>query len=169
MSVQEICRVAENTQLGDGLFLMVLHAPKITELAQCGQFVHIACGEGHLLRRPISICAWKAPELRIVFQVKGEGTKWLSERRTGDELDVLGPLGHGFDVGALGSAPVFIGGGIGVPPMLGCVREAVKQGAKPAIFIFSTHYLDIVNFKQYTHRTFQIYLKPLFSYKCLAT
>ena len=45
MSVQEICRVAENTQLGDGLFLMVLHAPKITELAQCGQFVHIACGE----------------------------------------------------------------------------------------------------------------------------
>ena len=96
MSVQEICRVAENTQLGDGLFLMVLHAPKITELAQCGQFVHIACGEGHLLRRPISICAWKAPELRIVFQVKGEGTKWLSERRTGDELDVLGPLGHGF-------------------------------------------------------------------------
>ena len=44
MSVQEICRVAENTQLGDGLFLMVLHAPKITELAQCGQFVHIACG-----------------------------------------------------------------------------------------------------------------------------
>ena len=51
MSVQEICRVAENTQLGDGLFLMVLHAPKITELAQCGQFVHIACGEGHLLRR----------------------------------------------------------------------------------------------------------------------
>ena len=135
MSVQEICRVAENTQLGDGLFLMVLHAPKITELAQCGQFVHIACGEGHLLRRPISICAWKAPELRIVFQVKGEGTKWLSERRTGDELDVLGPLGHGFDVGALGSAPVFIGGGIVVPPMLGCVREAVKRGAKPAAIL----------------------------------
>ena len=59
----------------------------------------------------------------------------LSERKTGDELDVLGPLGHGFDVGALGSAPVFIGGGIGVPPMLGCVREAVKQGAKPAAIL----------------------------------
>ena len=74
MSVQEICRVAENTQLGDGLFLMVLHAPKITELAQCGQFVHIACGEGHLLRRPISICTWQGSHLRIVFQVKGDGT-----------------------------------------------------------------------------------------------
>ena len=131
MSVQEICRVAENTQLGDGLFLMVLHAPKITELAQCGQFVHIACGEGHLLRRPISICAWKAPELRIVFQVKGEGTKWLSERRTGDELDVLGPLGHGFDVGALGSAPVFIGGGIGG---MECALVLKQRGHTPVIF-----------------------------------
>ena len=130
MSVQEICRVAENTQLGDGLFLMVLHAPKITELAQCGQFVHIACGEGHLLRRPISICAWKAPELRIVFQVKGEGTKWLSERKTGDELDVLGPLGHGFDVGALGSAPVFIGGGIGVAPHARLRARGSKAGRK---------------------------------------
>ena len=43
MSVQEICRVVENTQLGDGLFLMVLHAPEITAKTQCGQFVHIAC------------------------------------------------------------------------------------------------------------------------------
>lgn len=135
MSVQEICRVVENTQLGDGLFLMVLHAPEITAKTQCGQFVHIACGEGHLLRRPISICAWKAPELRIVFQVKGEGTAWLSQRKAGDELDVLGPLGHGFEVAALGDAPVFIGGGIGVPPMLGCVREAVKQGAKPTAIL----------------------------------
>ena len=135
MSVQEICRVVENTQLGDGLFLMVLHAPEITAKTQCGQFVHIACGEGHLLRRPISICAWKSPELRIVFQVKGEGTAWLSQRKAGDELDVLGPLGHGFEVAALGDAPVFIGGGIGVPPMLGCVREAVKQGAKPTAIL----------------------------------
>lgn len=30
---------------------------------------------------------------------------------------------------------MFIGGGIGVPPMLGCVREAVKQGAKPAAIL----------------------------------
>ena len=124
MSVQEICRVAENTQLGDGLFLMGLHAPKITELAQCGQFVHIACGEGHLLRRPISICAWKAPELRIVFQVKGEGTKWLSERRTGDELDVLGPLGHGFAMAY--KHPLIVGGGMGLSPLL--YYAAAMQG-----------------------------------------
>ena len=55
MSIQENCRVVENTRLGEGLYLMVLDAPEIVKLTQCGQFVHIACGEGHLLRRPISI------------------------------------------------------------------------------------------------------------------
>lgn len=99
------------------------------------QFVHIACGEGHLLRRPISICTWQGSHLRIVFQVKGDGTKWLSERKVGDVLDVLGPLGHGFDVQALGDRPIFIGGGIGVPPMLGCVRTAVEKGAQPAAIL----------------------------------
>lgn len=78
MSIQENCRVVENTRLGEGLYLMVLDAPEIVKLTQCGQFVHIACGEGHLLRRPISICTWQGSHLRIVFQVKGDGTKWLS-------------------------------------------------------------------------------------------
>lgn len=109
MSIQENCRVVENTRLGEGLYLMVLDAPEIVKLTQCGQFVHIACGEGHLLRRPISICTWQGSHLRIVFQVKGDGTKWLSERKVGDVLDVLGPLGHGFDVQALGNRPIFIG------------------------------------------------------------
>lgn len=107
MSIQENCRVVENTRLGEGLYLMVLDAPEIVKLTQCGQFVHIACGEGHLLRRPISICTWQGSHLRIVFQVKGDGTKWLSERKVGDVLDVLGPLGHGFDVQALGDRPDF--------------------------------------------------------------
>ena len=54
---------------------MVLDAPEIVKLTQCGQFVHIACGEGHLLRRPISICTWRGSHLRIVFQVKGDGNE----------------------------------------------------------------------------------------------
>ena len=118
MSIQEICRIACNEQLGDGLFRLVLDAPQIAAAAQCGQFVHIACGEGNLLRRPISICLAEDGALHIVFQVKGSGTEWLAERKEGDTLDVLGPLGHGFDVAALGAKPVFLGGGIGVPPML---------------------------------------------------
>ena len=131
MSIQEICRAASNTRLGEGLYQLVLDAPQIAAAAQCGQFVHIACGEGNLLRRPISICEAGEGRLRIVFQVKGEGTRWLADRKEGDTLDVLGPLGHGFDTAALGARPVLIGGGIGVPPMLQTVKCAKAAGAAP--------------------------------------
>ena len=131
MSIQEICRAASNTRLGEGLYQLVLDAPQIAAAAQCGQFVHIACGEGNLLRRPISICEAGEGRLRIVFQVKGEGTKWLADRKEGDTLDVLGPLGHGFDTAALGARPVLLGGGIGVPPMLQTVKCAKAAGAAP--------------------------------------
>ena len=131
MSIQEICRAASNTRLGEGLYQLVLDAPQIAAAAQCGQFVHIACGEGNLLRRPISICEAGEGRLRIVFQVKGSGTEWLADRKEGDTLDVLGPLGHGFDTAALGARPVFLGGGIGVPPMLQAAKCAKAAGAAP--------------------------------------
>ena len=131
MSIQEICRVRTSERRADGRYRLVLDAPRIAAAAQCGQFVHLACGEGNLLRRPISICLAEAGALHLVFQVKGEGTKWLSERREGDEIDTLGPLGHGFDTAALGAKPVFIGGGIGVPPMLMTAKCAAAAGAAP--------------------------------------
>lgn len=135
MPIQEMCTVKSNEQLGAGLFALRIQAPEICSKAQAGQFVHIACGEARLLRRPISICDTTETELRIVFAVKGEGTKWLSERAEGDELDIIGPAGHGFDLSCLGERPVFIGGGIGVPPMLKTMKAAKAQGAQPTAII----------------------------------
>ncbi len=135
MSIQELCTVRERRALTPTTFALTLEAPRICAAAQPGQFVHITCGEGNLLRRPISICQAQDGLLRIVFVVKGEGTKWLSARREGDVLDVLGPQGHGFDMDQLGARPVFIGGGIGVPPMLLTMRRALENGAQPSAIL----------------------------------
>lgn len=126
MAIQENCKIIARAKLQDSIYLLALEAPQIAQEAQCGQFLHIACGEGNLLRRPISICTWQEDFIRIVFQVKGKGTQWLAERKVGDMLDVLGSLGHGFNLSALGNRPVFIGGGIGAPPMLACAQRAAS-------------------------------------------
>lgn len=131
MATQEMCRVVSNCEIGSGLFALTMEAPVLCVQAKPGQFVHITCGTGNLLRRPISICDVKEDHMTIVFQVKGEGTAWLSKCRAGDTLDVLGTLGHGFDLQILGRRPVFIGGGIGVPPMLMTMRAAKNNGSKP--------------------------------------
>ncbi|MDO5547800.1 MAG: dihydroorotate dehydrogenase electron transfer subunit [Eubacteriales bacterium] len=135
MAVQEQCTVIKHEQLTGNIFALTLSAPKISRLAKAGQFVHISCGDAQLLRRPISICDTTEDTLRIVFVVKGEGTKWLSQRKTGDGLDILGPAGHGFDLDRLGAKPVFIGGGIGVPPMLKSMKDAKALGAQPTAIL----------------------------------
>ena len=108
MATQEMCRVVGNREIGAGLFELTMEAPVLCMQAQPRQFGHITCGEGNLLRRPISICNVQDGQMIVVFQAKGDGTAWLSKRREGDVLDVLGTLGHGFRMEELGDHPIFI-------------------------------------------------------------
>ena len=127
MPYQQDCKILSLRALNDQAFEMVLHAGEIAETAQPGQFVNVSCGEGHLLRRPISICEAEGPQLRLVFEVRGEGTLWLSQRKEGESVSVLGPLGRGFDVD--GKKVLFVGGGIGVPPLLWAAKRAAGADA----------------------------------------
>ena len=129
MPVQKICTVAEAVRLNEFAYALTLEVgEEMAAQTSCGQFVHIKCGHSRLLRRPISICSWDKTSLRVVFEVRGEGTEWLSRRKAGDALDVLGPLGHGFDVSS--KKLLVVGGGIGVPPMLGVAKAAAAAGAE---------------------------------------
>lgn len=131
MPMQKICILRSSEELAPGIFSQVLEAGELAEQARPGQFVNLACGSGLLLRRPISICDAGDGLLRIVFQVKGKGTRYLAGLRPGAEVDVLGPLGHGWDYPETGKVLV-VGGGIGVPPMLYTAKRALN-GAVAAV------------------------------------
>ena len=129
MTVEEKCTIVEATALPSGGISMTFESQGMAAQIQGpGQFVHVRCGECLLLRRPISICNWSADRdlIRMVFEARGEGTSWLAQRKVGEKLDVLGPLGHGFDTQPHGRY-LLVGGGIGVPPMLGCALHGGKE------------------------------------------
>ncbi len=113
----EFGKVLTNTAVAQDIFDMHLYAPDIADTAVPGQFLHILCGG--FLRRPISVCCTDMDKglVRIMYEIKGEGTAWLSERSPGDRLNILGPLGNGFPI-MEGKRSVIVGGGIGVPPLL---------------------------------------------------
>lgn len=120
------------------------------ELAQeslPGQFVNIRCGDGitPLLRRPISICDVdkNSDMLTIVFQIKAAGTRLLSKLQIGDELDVLGPLGKGFDLSPKYENVLVVGGGIGVFPLLFLLKESPAKH-KSAILGFRNKALAVM-------------------------
>ncbi|MHC1695286.1 MAG: dihydroorotate dehydrogenase electron transfer subunit [Eubacteriales bacterium] len=100
-----------------GIYDMEISLPDICVSASPGQILHLACGE-YSLRRPISICSSSDGVARICYEVRGAGTQWLSERAAGEELDVLGAYGKGFDVSDTSHKALLVGGGIGVYPLL---------------------------------------------------
>ncbi|MBQ9673347.1 MAG: dihydroorotate dehydrogenase electron transfer subunit [Ruminococcus sp.] len=120
-------RVLRNEKIADGIFDMWVENPELSQLAKPGQFAHILV-PGKTLRRPISICEADKTCLRLVYQVKGEGTEILSNIKIGEYLDIIAPLGNGFEIKD-DKKYCFIGGGIGVPPML----YASKQKEKPVV------------------------------------
>ena len=138
MKIERNCKIVSKEPMGDAVYIVLEVGDMVrTSVPVPGQFVHIKCGDGLLLRRPISICSCQEdyPEdlLAVVFEVRGEGTAWLAERHEGDTLDVLGPLGNGFQI-ERESRCLLVGGGIGVPPMRGCAQYT--HGRSTAILGF---------------------------------
>lgn len=110
MKVERECKIVSKEQVGDAVYMTLEVGDMIRASFRApGQFVHIRCGEGLLLRRPISVCSCMEDEpddlLSIVFEVRGEGTRWLAGRELGDSLDVLGLAGNGFDLKPEGPLP----------------------------------------------------------------
>lgn len=111
--------ICEKHAIARETYSFTINCPEVAQAAQPGQFVHIRVN-GFTLRRPISICGIdkEAGTLRIVFEVRGEGTAEIAKLNKGDLIDMLAPLGHGFTVNFDFKRVVLIGGGIGTPPML---------------------------------------------------
>lgn len=116
---QELCPIIQKDMLNRTTFSFVVKSEKAVQTMQPGQFANIRV-EGKTLRRPISVCGFSREEgwIRFVFEIRGEGTAILAKMNEGDTLDILAPLGNGFAIDPTEKA-VFVGGGIGVPPLLG--------------------------------------------------
>lgn len=118
-------KVFLNEKIAPGIYEMDLQLPEEIGF-RCGQFVNLSVGDGaHLLRRPFAVTFYNR-EMRIVgicYQVKGEGTKLLSEKKEGDELACVLPLGNGFTIGAEQRRVALVGGGVGVFPLLSVLNE----------------------------------------------
>lgn len=117
--IQDVFPIVQKKNLAKNIFDMTISCPHIAAEAVPGQFVHVKA-PGFQLRRPISICGIDKAKgtIRIVFEIRGEGTEKIAGLNPGDLIDVFGPLGHGYTILPPESKVVVIGGGIGVPPLL---------------------------------------------------
>lgn len=133
--------ILKNISISGNIFDMLIDVPEISEKALPGQFVGIYTENGaNLLLRPISICETDKANgaLRLVYQVVGKGTEIFSHKKKGERIKIIGPLGNGYRIKEAEKS-VFVGGGIGVPPLLETVKCA--KGEKIAVLGFRSGHI----------------------------
>ncbi|MGT2716221.1 dihydroorotate dehydrogenase electron transfer subunit [Streptococcus respiraculi] len=134
MILKEMMTIVRQDCLAPNIFSMVLKGDMVLEMKP-GQFVHLKVpDQSMVLRRPISISEIDSNkrEARLIYRVEGKGTDVFSRMQTGDEIDVMGPLGNGFPLEHLEASQtiLIIGGGIGVPPLVELAKQAYQRGVK---------------------------------------
>lgn len=130
---QEIFTVASNEKIAKDVYKMVLKG-STDGIKRPGQFINIAL-DGFYLRRPISVCDYDETTVTIIYKTVGHGTEYMSTLASGTKLDILTGLGNGFDTASSGSAPVLLGGGVGVPPMYNLAKKLIAEGKKISVIL----------------------------------
>jgi dihydroorotate dehydrogenase electron transfer subunit len=126
-------RIEENRALTKWVWSMTL-VGESSGIARPGQFVQLQLPNFYL-RRPISVCQWDDTHIRLVYKVVGQGTEAMTHYEAGKELDVLTGLGNGFDPDACGQHPLLVGGGVGLPPLVGLAETLKKAGKEPQVAV----------------------------------
>jgi len=104
-----------------------------------GQFVEVlvADSKNTFLRRPISVNFVDVDKARLHLLVRraGDGTNALCDMQTGEKLNLVLPLGHGFSINESGGRPLLAGGGVGVAPLLYLGKILKDHGVSPTFLL----------------------------------
>lgn len=129
--VEQTVQILSNERDTDHYFRLVVRAPGIAPLVQPGQFAHVRVRSlrAALLRRPFSIFQVDGDTFSILYKTVGQGTHALSRMLPGEELSVIGPLGHGFTIPRPGAEiPLLVAGGYGMAALYLLAQRSPQKG-----------------------------------------
>ena len=118
------CQILAHYKFEADQFILTLESQEIAEATRPGQFVHLSVSGSLAMRRPISVMSVDKDHgtFDLLYKIVGEGTRQLAERKIGDIVSVIGPIGNGFEV-TKNKIPLLIGGGVGMPPIIAMAQE----------------------------------------------
>lgn len=140
--VQELGEIFAVARIGAYLQFTVV-APGVAANFRPGHFVAVAVGgpqTSMILRRAFALydatpAGDYAGTIQFVVAAHGPGTQWLVQRKPGDVLDIVGPLGQPFTLPEPGSGAVLVGGGYGTAPLVPLARALLAAGSPVEVMI----------------------------------
>ncbi|MFH1441644.1 MAG: dihydroorotate dehydrogenase electron transfer subunit [Candidatus Omnitrophota bacterium] len=121
--VQVKSKILYKQKITDKHFHLVIEGVSLIKDSCPGKFLEIKINDTNdpLLRRPFGIHRIQGNKLGILFEVVGKGTQILANKKAGEYLDIIGPLGNGFEYRKTKDErrkTILVAGGMGVAPLL---------------------------------------------------
>jgi dihydroorotate dehydrogenase electron transfer subunit len=142
--------------------LLSLRSPRVARAARPGQFLMVRVSDQPypLLRRPLSIHARAGDWVGIFFSRSGVGTAILADKKPGETLDIIGPLGRGFSIprSLKGKTAALVGGGRGIAPLYFLAEELRARGIRPRIFYGGKTEGDIPLLETLSRRKIEVFV-----------
>jgi dihydroorotate dehydrogenase electron transfer subunit len=155
---QLTARVIAKQEISQGIFRLTVFAPQVAREAVPGQFVHVRCGsdQPYLFRRPFSVHQIVGEDtIALLVRVVGQGTRWLVSREPKESIDMIGPLGRGFEIKPDLSRAVLVAGGLGVAPLIFLAKRLAERKVKAYTLMGAGNrelLLDFMDLKRLTRR-----------------
>jgi dihydroorotate dehydrogenase electron transfer subunit len=146
----------------DGYVLFKLKSRRVARRAKPGQFlmVRVSSQPYPLLRRPLSIHSREKDGVEVFFARSGLGTAILADKKPGETLDILGPLGKGFVIPAAPKGKIFylVGGGRGIAPLYFLARELQAKGGLTQVFYGGKSEADVPLVRKLTALKIEVFI-----------
>lgn len=128
--------VLSNKLIAENTFLLELRSENLASLVKPGQFFNIKVTENDfpLLRRPFSISNVEGDSLFFMYKVVGIGTEIMANKKPGESLNLLGPLGNSFSWSGEYQHLFIVGGGIGIAPFPFLIKQINNNFSYSCLF-----------------------------------
>ena len=121
-------------QLAPDTWKLTLECPEIAAAARPGQFVMASVESpdetpSPILKRALAVYSTGHDSFSLLVRIEGDGTRKICQVAPGNRLNLVGPLGNGFDLErAAGTCSIIAAGGSGIASVYLLARELRNRG-----------------------------------------
>jgi dihydroorotate dehydrogenase electron transfer subunit len=126
--------ITDRRELAPGVVVLGFDAAELVRDTRPGQYLMAIPPSGEACATALGIYEAEGRRASILFFVTGKRTRELAELRPGERLDVLGPLGNGFDLSGGARDVAIVAGGVGLASVLLPAQWLVRAGARVRLF-----------------------------------
>jgi dihydroorotate dehydrogenase electron transfer subunit len=126
--------VLDRREPGPGIVVLGLHAPRLARSARPGQYVMAVPPTGERAATALGVYEAEGDRLSLMLFVVGPRTAELADQPLSAALDVVGPLGNGFDLDALGDDVAIVAGGVGLASLLLLAQHLMRTGRRAHLY-----------------------------------